>query len=79
MVQCEGVCRVNKDVTEASVSALQRELSLNKAFEDTVVLVAGRHSRCIWLVHVIFPHVQMTCQLPLNYVRHLDQSAQRQR
>lgn len=50
-----------------------------KAFEDTVVLVAGRHSGCIWLVHVIFPHVQMTCQLLLNYMRHLDQSAQCQR
>lgn len=40
---------------------------------------AGRRGDCIWLVHVIFPHVQMTCQLPLNYMRHLDQSAQCQR
>lgn len=40
---------------------------------------AGRRGDCIWLVHVIFPHVQMTCQLPLNYMRHLDRSAQCQR
>ena len=79
-LQCEGVCGVNKDVKEASVSAVQRKLSLWKtAFQDTVALVAGRRSDCIWLVHVIFPHVQMTCQLPLNYMRHLDQSAQCQR
>lgn len=79
-LQCEGVCGVNKDVKEARVSAVQRKLSLWKtAFQDTVALVAGRRSDCIWLVHVIFPHVQMTCQLPLNYMRHLDQSAQCQR
>ncbi len=42
-------------------------------------LFAGRHGEYIWLVHVIFPHVQMTCQLLLNYTRHLDQSAQCQR
>lgn len=73
---------MNKDVKEVRVSAVQRKLSLKKAFEDTVVqalLVAGRHNEYIWLVHVIFPHVQMTCQLLLNYTRHLDQSAQCQR
>lgn len=31
------------------------------------------------LVRVIFSHVQMTRQLLLNYMRHLDQSAQCQR
>lgn len=71
---------MSKDVKEVRVSAVQRKLSLQKkqkkAFEDTVVLVASRHSDCIWLVHVIFPHVQMTCQLLLNYMRHLDQRAQ---
>lgn len=72
---------MNKDVKEAGVSAVQRKLSLweKKGFEDTVVealLVAGRHNEYIWLAHVIFPHVQMTCQLLLNYTRHLDQSAQ---
>lgn len=75
-----GFCGVSKDVKEVRVSAVQRKLSLEKnkkkAFEDTVVLVASRHSDCIWLVHVIFPHVQMTCQLLLNYMRHLDQRAQ---
>lgn len=33
----------------------------------------------IWPASVIFPHVQMTRQLLLNYMRHLDQSAQCQR
>lgn len=39
----------------------------------------GAENEYIWLAHVIFPHVQMTCQLLLNYTSHLDQSAQCQR
>lgn len=76
---------MNKDIKKAKVSAVERKLSLSlckKAFEDTVVqalVVAGAANEYIWLAHVIFPHVQMTCQLLLNYTRHLDQSAQCQR
>lgn len=76
---------MNKDVKEVRMSAAQRKLSLRgkKDFQGAVVqaapLVAGRRSGYIWLAHVIHPHVQMTCQLLLNYTRHLDQSAQRQR
>lgn len=70
---------MNKDVGEARVSAVQGKLSLREeekeAFEDAVVkalLDAGRRDEYIWLPHVIFSHVQMTCQLLLNYTRHLD-------
>lgn len=38
-----------------------------------------RRGGCIWTARVIFPRVQMTCQLFLNYMHRLDQSAQRQR
>jgi len=70
---------VNKDIKEASVSSAKEVISMEekkrKAFEDTVVkapLVAGRHEAYIWLTHVVYSHVQMTCQLLLNYTRHLD-------
>lgn len=36
----------------------------------------GRAGKRIWLARVVFPRVQMTRQLLLNYTRHLDQSAQ---
>lgn len=75
---------MNEDVKEVEVSAVLGKLSLfKKAFEDTIVgaaLVAGAAQRAfICLSHVIFLHVQMTCQLLLNYTRHLDQSGQCQR
>lgn len=63
------------------VSALQRKLSLSseKPLRTQLFqarLVAGRRDGYIWPARVIFSHVQMTCQLLLNYTRHLDQSAQ---
>ena len=36
---------------------------------------SGYNASGVASLHVILPHVEMTCQLLLNYTRHLDQSA----
>lgn len=68
--QCWGSCLFKKK---------KKRMPLRTRLLEQGSFQGAARCACVCFAHVIFLHVQMTCQLLLNYTRHLDQSGQCQR